>query len=168
MAAQWPEQGCCVEQTAQGASSDAASSSRAQSCETRRLPAFFRPRTLTVRFVDFTVCGIVPTPAATMAAPAATSALDQLKTFTLVVADTGDFEAMRKYRPQDSTTNPSLIYAASQLPQYKALVEDALNYGRKNGKTLRNQVELAMDKLSVNFGLEILKIVPGLFPALRY
>lgn len=103
-----------------------------------------------------------------MAAPAATSALDQLKTFTLVVADTGDFEAMRKYRPQDSTTNPSLIYAASQLPQYKALVEDALNYGRKNGKTLRNQVELAMDKLSVNFGLEILKIVPGLFPALRY
>lgn len=89
------------------------------------------------------------------------SALDQLKTFTLVVADTGDFEAMRKYRPQDSTTNPSLIYAAAQLPQYKALVEDALNYGRKNGKTLRSQVELAMDKLSVNFGLEILKIVPG-------
>ena len=92
------------------------------------------------------------------------SALDQLKTFTLVVADTGDFEAMRKYRPQDSTTNPSLIYAAAQLPQYKHLVDDALNYGRKNGKTLRSQVELAMDKLSVNFGLEILKIVPGVLP----
>jgi len=92
---------------------------------------------------------------------ASSSALDQLKTFTLVVADTGDFEAMRKYRPQDSTTNPSLIYAAAQLPQYKGLVEDALNYGRKNGKTLRSQVELALDKLSVNFGLEILKIVPG-------
>jgi len=91
----------------------------------------------------------------------AANALDQLKTFTLVVADTGDFEAMRKYRPQDSTTNPSLIYAAAQLPQYKHLVEDALNHGRKNGKTLRSQVELAMDKLSVNFGLEILKIVPG-------
>jgi len=89
------------------------------------------------------------------------TALDQLKTFTLVVADTGDFETMRKYRPQDSTTNPSLIYTASQLPQYKNLVDDALNYGRKNGKTLRSQVELAMDKLSVNFGLEILKIVPG-------
>lgn len=96
-----------------------------------------------------------------MAAPVSQSALDQLKTMTQVVADTGDFEAMRKYRPQDSTTNPSLIYAASQLPQYKGLVEEALEYGRKNGKNLRNQVSLAMDKLAVNFGLEILKIVPG-------
>lgn len=96
-----------------------------------------------------------------MAAPVSQSALDQLKTMTQVVADTGDFEAMRKYRPQDSTTNPSLIYAASQLPQYKSLVEEALEYGRKNGKNLRNQVSLAMDKLAVNFGLEILKIVPG-------
>ena len=89
------------------------------------------------------------------------SALDQLKGYTLVVADTGDFEAMKKYKPQDSTTNPSLIYAAAQLPQYKHLVEDALNYGRANGKTLKRQVELALDKLAVNFGLEILKIVPG-------
>jgi len=90
-----------------------------------------------------------------------TSALDQLKKFTTVVADTGDFESMKKYTPQDSTTNPSLIYSAYQLPQYKPLVEDAVAYGKEKGKTLEEKTSIAMDKLAVNFGKEILKIVPG-------
>jgi transaldolase len=80
--------------------------------------------------------------------------LDQLKKFTTVVADTGDFESLRQYSPTDSTTNPSLIYAASQLPQYQPLVKDAIHYGQGN-------MDKTLDKLFVNFGLEILKIVPG-------
>jgi len=90
-----------------------------------------------------------------------TSSLDQLKQFTTVVADTGDFQLIHKYKPQDSTTNPSLLYSASQNPHYKHLVEDAVNYGKSKGKTPHEQAELAMDKLGVNFGIEILKIVPG-------
>ncbi|MBS0625557.1 MAG: transaldolase [Verrucomicrobia bacterium] len=84
--------------------------------------------------------------------------LDQLKKFTIVVADTGDFDSLKQYAPTDSTTNPSLIYAASQLPQYKHLVDDAIQYGKKQSK---EQVSHALDKIFVNFGLEILKIVPG-------
>jgi transaldolase len=80
--------------------------------------------------------------------------LEQLKKYTTVVADTGDFATLKQYSPTDSTTNPSLIYAASQLPQYKHLVDDAKHYGKGDkGKIL--------DKVFVNFGLEILKIVPG-------
>jgi len=89
------------------------------------------------------------------------TSLDELKQFTTVVADTGDFQLINKYKPQDSTTNPSLIYAASQLAPYKHLVDEAISYGKAKGKTPHEQVELAMDKLSVNFGLEILKIIPG-------
>jgi len=89
------------------------------------------------------------------------SALDHLKEFTTVVADTGDFESIVKFRPQDATTNPSLLLAASQLPQYSRLVDDAVQYGKAHGKTLDEQAEKALDKLAVNFGLEILKIVPG-------
>jgi transaldolase len=81
--------------------------------------------------------------------------------FTKVVADTGDFQSIEKYRPQDATTNPSLIFAASQLAQYKHLVEDAIHYGQKHGESNDQKVSLALDKLAVNFGLEILKIVPG-------
>jgi len=90
-----------------------------------------------------------------------TTALDQLKKFTTVVADTGDFESMKKYKPQDSTTNPSLIYTAYQLPQYKALLDDAIHYGKSKGKDIEEKTSIAMDKLAVNFGCEILKIVPG-------
>jgi len=90
-----------------------------------------------------------------------TTALDHLKQHTIVVADTGDFEQLAKFKPQDSTTNPSLIYLASQLPQYSHLVSDAVAYGKSNGKTLAEQTEKALDKLAVNFGIEILKIVPG-------
>jgi len=89
------------------------------------------------------------------------SSLDQFKKFTLVVADTGDFNLIQKYKPQDSTTNPSLIFTASQLPQYKNLAEEAIAYGKTHGKDLQQKVEIALDKLAVNFGLEILKIVPG-------
>lgn len=90
-----------------------------------------------------------------------TSSLDQLKKFTKVVADTGDFESIKKYAPQDSTTNPSLIYAASKQPQYKHLVDEAISYAKANSNDLKKQLELALDKLAVNFGLEILKLVPG-------
>jgi transaldolase len=81
--------------------------------------------------------------------------LEQLKKLTTVVSDTGDFEQLKKYHPTDSTTNPSLIYAASQLPQYHSLMEDAIRYGKSHGLTG------AMDKVFVNFGVEILKIIPG-------
>lgn len=88
------------------------------------------------------------------------SVLDSLKSKTTVVADTGDFEAMKTYLPTDATTNPSLIYAASQMPQYASLVDDAIAYGKGKSSDKAVQLDLAMDKLSVNFGLEILKIVP--------
>jgi transaldolase len=90
-----------------------------------------------------------------------TSSLDQLKQYTTVVADTGDFNVIQKYKPQDATTNPSLLLSASQLPAYKHLVEDAIQYGKSKGKDVAQQVSLALDKLAVNFGIEILKIVPG-------
>lgn len=81
--------------------------------------------------------------------------LDQLKQHTVVVADTGDFEAMKAYKPQDATTNPSLILAASQKAEYKSLVDKAIADGKSGG------VDAVMDNLVVAFGLEILKIVPG-------
>jgi len=87
--------------------------------------------------------------------------LEQLKKFTTIVADTGDFEAMRKYSPRDATTNPSLIYTAAQMPQYKSLVDEAVSFAKSKGGSKAQQVSLLMDKLAVNFGLEILKIVPG-------
>ncbi|XP_064617938.1 transaldolase-like [Liolophura sinensis] len=91
----------------------------------------------------------------------AMSTLDQLKSFTTVVADTGDFEAMKKYKPTDATTNPSLILAAAGMPNYKGLISEAVNYAKKHGKTLDEQVTIASDKLFVLFGCEILKIIPG-------
>jgi transaldolase len=90
------------------------------------------------------------------------SKLDQLKTMTTVVADTGDFGAIAEYKPQDATTNPSLLYKAAQMPQYRELVEDAILFGtRQGGGDALSQTRAAMDKLAVNFGTEILKIVPG-------
>ena len=85
------------------------------------------------------------------------SALDSLKRFTTVVADTGDIEAMRQFRPEDATTNPSLLLKAAQQPQYRALVEAALAEADRFPK----RTEAFMDRLAVNFGREILKIVPG-------
>jgi len=90
-----------------------------------------------------------------------TSILDQLKAVTKVVADTGDFESIAEFHPQDATTNPSLILQATQKPQYKHLIDDAIAFGKKRGKDVEDQVGWAMDKLLVNFGVEILKIIPG-------
>lgn len=87
--------------------------------------------------------------------------LDQLKRFTIVVADTGEFDAMKEYQPTDATTNPSLILAASKLDNYQHLIEKAVTYGKSHGKTAEEQLNSAMDKLFVLFGCEILKIIPG-------
>jgi len=89
------------------------------------------------------------------------SALDKLKSHTVVVADTGDIKAIEKYSPQDATTNPSLLLAAASMPEYKHLIDDAIAYGKKNSSELKEQVSHAMDKLFVNFGYEILQKVPG-------
>lgn len=83
--------------------------------------------------------------------------LEQLQKMTVIVADTGEIEEIKKHRPTDATTNPSLILAASTKPEYQFLIEEALSYGRKSGKSLSH----ALDKVCVNFGLEILKTVPG-------
>merc|ERR1712168_1747294 len=84
-----------------------------------------------------------------------------LKKHTVVVADTGDFEAMKKYQPQDATSNPSLILQAANMPQYSALIDKAIAYGRNNGTTDEEMLESTMDKLYVLFGCEILKLIPG-------
>lgn len=89
------------------------------------------------------------------------STLAQLKALTTVVADTGDFEAMKAYKPTDATTNPSLILQAANISQYKPLIEEAVKYGAKLGNTVEEKLENAMDMLCVRFGIEILKIVPG-------
>ncbi|KAI8968907.1 transaldolase [Mycotypha africana] len=89
------------------------------------------------------------------------SVLEQLKKFTTIVADSGDFESIAQYKPQDATTNPSLILAAAQKPQYAHLIEDAIKYAKEKGKSDDEKLRLANDKLLVNFGTEILKIVPG-------
>ncbi|PAW78929.1 MAG: transaldolase [Verrucomicrobia bacterium Tous-C9LFEB] len=87
--------------------------------------------------------------------------LDQLKQFTKVVADTGDFESMKTYKPQDATTNPSLILGAAQIPAYAYLLDKAVVEAKKSGKSGAALVEEAIDHLLIAFGLEILKIVPG-------
>ena len=87
--------------------------------------------------------------------------LEQLKTYTKVVADTGDFDSMMAFKPVDATTNPSLIYAASMNARYKPLIDDAILYAKNLSGDKTVQLNHAMDKLAVNFGLEILDIVPG-------
>ena len=87
--------------------------------------------------------------------------LEQLKTFTKVVADTGDFDSMMVYKPIDATTNPSLIYAAAQNARYSELIQDAITYAKSMSGDKAVQLTHALDKLSVNFGLKILEIVPG-------
>jgi len=90
--------------------------------------------------------------------------LDQLRAMTVVVADTGDFQAIHRYMPRDATTNPSLIAAAAQMPEYQNVVDDTLLQARQNlGPTATHQevVSLAFDKLAITFGLRILAIIPG-------
>ena len=90
-----------------------------------------------------------------------TTQLDALKQMTVVVADTGDIEAMKIYQPQDATTNPSLILSASALSQYAPLIDDAVAYAKAKSADKAQQLIDAEDKLAVNIGLEILKLVPG-------
>ena len=87
--------------------------------------------------------------------------LDSLRSMTVVVADTGDIDAIKKYQPQDATTNPSLILSASALPQYAPLIDEAVAYAKAQSADKAQQLIDAEDKLAVNIGLEILKIVPG-------
>ncbi len=92
------------------------------------------------------------------------SLLEQLKSFTVVVADTGDIGAIEKFTPRDATTNPSLITAAAQMPQYQGIVDDTLKGARETkgaDASAADVVTLAFDRLAVSFGLQILKTIPG-------
>jgi len=90
------------------------------------------------------------------------TSLDQLKAAgTVVVSDSGDFASIGKYKPQDATTNPSLILAASKKPEYAKLIDAAVAYGKEQGETIDEKVDATLDRLLVEFGSEILKIVPG-------
>jgi transaldolase len=87
--------------------------------------------------------------------------LEQIKQFTKIVADTGDFESIREFKPQDATTNPSLIYAATQEKQYAHLLDEVIVDQKKSGLTDAAQIEDIIDHLLVRFGCEFLKIIPG-------
>jgi transaldolase len=87
--------------------------------------------------------------------------LDQLKKFTKVVADTADFESIKDFKPQDATTNPSLVFAATQKQEYARLLEDVLANRKKSGLSGHEQIEDICDHLLVQFGCDILEIVPG-------
>jgi transaldolase len=87
--------------------------------------------------------------------------LEQLKKFTKVVADTADFESIKDFKPQDATTNPSLVYAATQKPEYAHLLEEVLADRKKSGLSGHEQIEDICDHLLVQFGSDILQIVPG-------
>lgn len=91
------------------------------------------------------------------------SLLEQLKSCTVVVADTGDFASIEKFRPRDATTNPSLVAAAAAMPQYQGVVDSALRWARQDSadKSPAAVCKRAVDRLAVEFGIEILKVVPG-------
>lgn len=91
------------------------------------------------------------------------SLLEQLKSCTVVVADTGDFASIEKFRPRDATTNPSLVAAAAAMPQYQGVVDSALVWARQDSadKSPAAVCKRAVDRLAVEFGIEILKVVPG-------
>lgn len=93
------------------------------------------------------------------------SVLDQLKEYTVIVADTGEISAIKHFSPQDATTNPSLILKAAMIPEYSHLVDSAVAFAKEelaNGRISADEVlALALDKVAVNFGVEISKIVPG-------
>jgi transaldolase len=89
------------------------------------------------------------------------SKLSQLKEMTTVVADTGDFEAISQYAPEDATTNPSLLLKAAQMPGYRPIVDAVMAKVRHGGHTGQEQLSTAMDLLAVAFGKEILQVIPG-------
>src|SRR5437667_12342240 len=90
------------------------------------------------------------------------SLLEQLNQMTVVVCDTGDLNSIKKFTPRDATTNPSLITAAAQMPEYADVVDGALHWAEQQSNGVEaTVVGLALDRLAVEFGLRILKIVPG-------
>lgn len=89
------------------------------------------------------------------------SLLSQLKTMTNIVADTGDIEAIRRLQPEEATTNPSLLLKAFSLPEYRDLVEDAIDWARRQSYSKQQQIIDAADKIAVGIGAEILKVIPG-------
>jgi transaldolase len=93
------------------------------------------------------------------------TALDQLKAYTVIVADTGEISSIKQFGPQDATTNPSLILKAAQIPEYAHLVDSAVEFAKNEVAAERvspeDLLDLALDKVAVNFGVEISKIIPG-------
>jgi transaldolase len=89
------------------------------------------------------------------------SLLSQLKQFSIIVADTGDFESIRKYQPRDATTNPTLLQKAAEMPEYSELVHRVLREVKSSPQPAGQHVQLALDRLAIAFGTEILKIVPN-------
>ncbi|WP_392551843.1 transaldolase [Orbus wheelerorum] len=89
------------------------------------------------------------------------SQLDEFKKYTVVVADTGDIDSIKQFSPEDATTNPSLVLKAAQLPQYKYLIDSAIETAKKLGGSKEEQLTNASDQVAVNIGAEILKYVPG-------
>ena len=87
--------------------------------------------------------------------------LQQLKTMTTIVADTGDIGAIRQHRPEDATTNPSLLFKASSLPEYAPLIDDAIRRAKIQSSEREQQLHDAMDGLAVRVGVEVLKSIPG-------
>jgi len=89
------------------------------------------------------------------------NSLDQLKKHTVVVADTGDIDSIAQHKPQDATTNPSLLFKAAQMPQYNGLIDEAISAATSRQTNDGGLVDAIIDHLSVNFGRRILEIVPG-------
>lgn len=87
--------------------------------------------------------------------------LEQLRKLTTIVIDTGDIDAIKTFHPTDATTNPSLILSAAQKPQYQPLIEEAVAYAKKRANNKKQLMAILLDKLFVNFGVEILKNIPG-------
>jgi transaldolase len=102
-----------------------------------------------------------PTAAQPAIIPVLANQLDQLRSMSVVVADTGDIESIRKFKPQDCTTNPSLILKASLQPEYAYLVDEAVSWARQQGGQSDAVVSAACERIAVNFGEQLLKIVPG-------
>jgi transaldolase len=100
-------------------------------------------------------------PSATATSSATQSQLEQIKRFTTIVADTADFESIREFKPQDATTNPSLVYAATQKENYSHFLEEVLTNRRGPGLSGAEQIEDIIDHLLVHFGTALLEIVPG-------
>ncbi|EGW34296.1 uncharacterized protein SPAPADRAFT_59721 [Spathaspora passalidarum NRRL Y-27907] len=90
------------------------------------------------------------------------NSLEQLKaTGTVIVTDTGEFEQIAKYTPQDATTNPSLILAAAKKPEYAKVIDVAIDYAKDKGSSPKEKAQIALDRLLIEFGKNILEIVPG-------